>query len=161
MDTKLKEFYEELYESNFFDNKPYLSSLEMLSNKNITEKLLDPINRDTCVYIYNVHNDSDIILGTKYDVIFDRKNPKNYQKIDSEIDLVSLKKNDNIGILPRGYGGIIRLKFKDKVPDMTELLVQDDDEKYDKEKHSFLCFTTQEVMDEILDKLDKQENPIV
>lgn len=92
MDTKLKEFYEELYESNFFDNKPYLSSLEMLSNKNITEKLLDPINRDTCVCIYNVHNDSDIILGTKYDVIFDRKNPKNYQKIDSEIDLVSLKK---------------------------------------------------------------------
>lgn len=44
---------------------------------------------------------------------------------------------------------------------MTKLLVQDDDEKYDKEKHSFLCFTTQEVMDEILEKLDKQENPIV
>ncbi len=35
------------------------------------------------------------------------------------------------------YGGIIRLKFKDKVPEITKVLMQDDKEKYDKNKHSF------------------------
>ncbi|TDP60079.1 hypothetical protein BC748_1052 [Flavobacterium dankookense] len=38
--------------------------------------------------------------------------------------------------------------------------MQDRDEKFDKEKHSFLYFTTQEVMDKILEELDKEENPI-
>ncbi len=37
------------------------------------------------------------------------KNLKNYQKTDCEIDFLSLKKNDNIGIIPKGYGGCIRL----------------------------------------------------
>ncbi|WP_176370478.1 hypothetical protein, partial [Elizabethkingia meningoseptica] len=104
-------------------------------------------------------NDNDIILGTKYNVVFDRNYPKNYQTIDCEIDFVALKKNDNIGIIPRGYGGIIRLKFKDKVSEITKVLMQDDKDKYDKTKHSFLYFTTQEVMGEILKELEKTENP--
>lgn len=54
----------------------------------------------------------------------------------------------------------VRLKFKDKIPEITNVLMQDRDEKFDKEKHSFLYFTTQEVMDKILEELDKEENPI-
>lgn len=158
MDSQLKEFYDNLFENRFFENKIYFSSLEMLSDNDIKKHLLEPINRNTFIYLYNVHNDNEIILGTKYNVVFDRNNPKNYQKIDAELDFVSLKKGDNIGIIPRGYGGIIRLKFKDKVPEITKILMQDDNEKYDKNKHSFLYFTTQEVMNEILEELEKAEN---
>ncbi|MDF2551615.1 MAG: hypothetical protein K0R77_890 [Chryseobacterium sp.] len=55
--------------------------------------------------------------------MFSLNAPKNYLKLDCEIDFVSLKKNDNIGIVPKGYGGCVRLKFKDKVPEITKLLV--------------------------------------
>lgn len=48
---------------------------------------------------------------------------KGYEKINAELDFVSLKKGDNIGVIPRGYGGIVRLKFKDQVPVITQLLV--------------------------------------
>lgn len=160
MNAVLKEFYNNLFENNFFENKVYLSTLDLLSNNDIRKQILEPIDRDKYIYIYNVHNENDILLGTKYDVVFDEKNPKNHQKTDCEIDYVSLKKNDNIGIIPRGYGGVVRLKFKDKVPEITKVLMQDGSEKYDKEKHSFLYFTTQEVMDKILEELDKQENSI-
>ncbi|MDE5494224.1 hypothetical protein CMU93_11170 [Elizabethkingia anophelis] len=159
MTTELKEFYEKLYENRFFDNKNYLSTLDLLSDNNIKRQLLEPINNEKYIYIYNVHNDNDLIVGTNYNIIFDEKNPKNYQKIECEIDYVSLKKNDNIGIIPRGYGGIVRLKFKNKVPEITKVLKQDENDKYDKTKHSFLYFTTQEVMDEILKELEKTENP--
>ncbi|AQX11720.1 hypothetical protein BAX94_16545 [Elizabethkingia meningoseptica] len=159
MDSQLKEFYDNLYDNRFFDNKIYFSSLEMLSDNDIKKHFLEPINRNKFIYLYNVHNDNDIILGTKYNVVFDRNYPKNYQTIDCEIDFVALKKNDNIGIIPRGYGGIIRLKFKDKVSEITKVLMQDDKDKYDKTKHSFLYFTTQEVMGEILKELEKTENP--
>ncbi|WP_336701955.1 hypothetical protein [Chryseobacterium indologenes] len=158
MNSQLKEFYDSLFENRFFDNKIYFSSLEILSDNDIKKHFLEPINRNTCMYLYNVHNDNDIILGTKYNVIFDRNNPRIYQNVDCEINFVSLKKNDNIGIIPSGYGGIIRLKFKDEVPEITKVLMQDDKEKYDKNKHSFLYFTTQEVIDEILAELDKAEN---
>lgn len=110
------------------------------------------------VYIYHIVRDKDIIIGEHYNIIFNRENPTNYQKIDCEIDFVSLKKNDNIGIIPRGYGGCVRLKFKDKVPEMVKFLKQDQNEKFDKEKHRYLFFTTQVVMDKILEELEKAEN---
>lgn len=158
MDIQLKEFYERLFENRFFDNKIYLSTLDLLSNNDIKNQFLEPIDRERYIYVYNVHNDNEIILGTKYDVVFDKKDPKNYQKITCEIDYVSVKKNDNIGIIPKGYGGVVRLKFKDKVPEITKILKQDENEKYDKAKHSFLYFTTQEVMNKILEELGKSEN---
>ncbi|WP_454048273.1 hypothetical protein, partial [Chryseobacterium sp. Marseille-Q8038] len=82
MDSQLKEFYDSLFENIFFDNKIYFSSLEMLSDYDIKKHILEPINRNKCMYLYNVYNDNDIILGTKYNVIFDRNNPRNYQNID-------------------------------------------------------------------------------
>lgn len=36
--------------------------------------------------------------------------------------------------------------------------MQDDNEKYDKNKHSFLYFTAQKVIDKILEELEKAEN---
>lgn len=71
---------------------------------------------------------------------------------------MSLKKGDNIGIIPSGYGGIVRLQFENKTPEMVNLLVQSENEKYDNIKNDILYFTTQEVMDKILEELDKQEN---
>jgi hypothetical protein len=157
MNKALKEFYDNLFENNFFENKIYLSTLDLLSNNDINKQHLESINRDEHIYIYNVHNDNDITLRTEYNVVFDENNPLDYQKTDCEIDYLSLKKNDNIGIIPKGYGGVVRLKFKGKVPDIVKELKQDSEEKYDKGKHSFLYFTTQEVMDKILEELDKQE----
>jgi hypothetical protein len=158
MSMDLKEFFMELEISDFFTNIPYLGSISMLSNKDISFYELDPINRDIYMYIKNVRNYGDLTLGEKYNVIFLKENPKDYLKTDVEVDYLTLKKGDNIGIMPDGRGGIVRLKFKDKVPEITKVLKQDGDEKYDKEKHSFLYFTTQEVIDKILEELDKQES---
>jgi hypothetical protein len=158
MKTELKEFYSNLFENNFFENKVYLSTLDLLSNNDIKYQNLESIDRNKHIYIYNVHNENEIILGTKYNIVFDRKNPKSYQKIECEIDYVSIKKNDNIEKIPIGYSGVVRLKFKEKVPEITNILMQDGSEKYDNEKHSFITFTTQEVMDKILEELEKAEN---
>ncbi|WP_294275798.1 hypothetical protein [uncultured Chryseobacterium sp.] len=94
-----------------------------------------------------------MILGTKFNVVFRRKDVKGYEKIDAELDFVSLKKGDNIGVIPRGYGGIVRLKFKDQVPVITQLLVQNENEKYDDSKNDIIYFTTQEIIDKILAEL--------
>lgn len=158
MDIDLKEFFMDLSIDGFFNNKLNLGADAMLSNKDISFYQLSPIDRNKYVYIKNIGRDNDIILGEKYDILYSRKDPKNYQKIDCEIDFVSLKKGDNIGIIPKGYGGIVRLKFKDKVPEIMNLLMQDKDEVFNKEKHQYLYFTTQEVMDKILEELEKTEN---
>ncbi len=157
MNTDLKEFFIDLSLNGFFINNPILGADAMLSNKDIKFHLLQPINRKEYIYIYNIHNDIDLILGEKYDVVFLREDPRNYEKTEAEIDFVSLKKGDNIGILPSGYGGIIRLKFKNKIPEMTKLLMQDGNEKFNKNKHKFITFTTQKIMDRILEELDKAE----
>ena len=160
MNTDFKEFFMNLSLDGFFDDKINLGAEAMLSNSDIKRHLLEPINREKNLYIYNIGGNKDIVLNEKYDILYLRNDPKNYQKTECEIDYVSLKKNDNIGIIPRGYGGVVRLKFKDKIPDMVKVLKQDEDENFDKTKHSFLYFTTQEVMDKILEELDKQENQI-
>lgn len=49
---------------------------------------------------------NDIIIGEKYDIIFSLNSPKDYQKVQCELDFVSLKKGDNIVVIHRGYGGI-------------------------------------------------------
>ncbi|TDP60080.1 hypothetical protein BC748_1053 [Flavobacterium dankookense] len=59
------------------------------------------------MYIKNIRNYYDIILGEKFNIVFNIKEPKNYQKTDCEIDYVSLKENDNIGFIPSGYGGCV------------------------------------------------------
>jgi hypothetical protein len=152
------QIFSELRDVGFFDNQHYLGADSMLSNNDISRHLLSPINRENYIYILNIRNDNDIVLGEKFNIVFNLKDPKSYEKTDCEIDYVSLKKNDNLGILPRGYGGCIGLKFKDKVPEMTKVLIQDKDEKYDGNKHSYIYFTSQGVMDKILEELDKQES---
>lgn len=139
----------------FINKYPFLVFHRMYSDNDISNYGLEPINRDVFLYVENYSNGNDIILGTKYNVIYSRKEPKNYQKIDCEIDFVSLKKNDNIGLIPRGYGGCVRLKFKDKIPEMTKLLVQDKNENYNDSNNDILYLTTQEVMDKILEELEK------
>jgi len=155
MNTMIFNIFGQLRESGIFNKHPFLGADVMLSNRDIAYYELSPIDTNTYIYIKNIGRDSDIIIGEKYDIIFSLNSPKDYQKIQCEIDFVSLKKNDNIGIIPRGYGGCVRLKFKDKIPEITKLLVQDRDEKFDKEKNQYLYFTTQEVMDKILEELAK------
>lgn len=160
MSTNLKEFFLELGISGFFKNVPYLGADAMLSSKDISYYELDSIDRNTHIYIKNIRNEGDLVQGEKYNVIFSKNNPKEYVKTDAEVDYLTLKKDDNIGIMPDGRGGIVRLKFKNKVPEITKLLMQDSNEQFDKEKYQFIYFTTQEVMDKILEELDKQENQI-
>lgn len=52
----------------------------------------------------------------------------------------------------------VRLTFKDKTPEIIKFLVQNDKEKYDDLKNDIIYFTTQEIIDKILEELDKTEN---
>lgn len=156
----LKKIFMELEISNFFSNIPYLGAMSKLSNKDILHYELDSIDGKKYIYIKNIRNYSDLVLGEQYDVIFSMNSPKNFQKTDVEIDYLTLKKGDNIGVMPEGRGGIVRLKFKNRIPEIIKLLRQGDDEKFDKDKHQYLFFTTQEIMNKILEELEKQENPI-
>ena len=152
MSVDLKEFFMNLSLDGFFSNVPHLGAMSMLSNKDISKYELSSIDRNIHIYINNIRNYGDLVLKEKYNVIFSKNNPKNYEKIDAEVDYLSLKKNDNIGVMPDGTGGVVRLKFKSKLPEMLKMLRQNDDEQFDNVKHKYLTFTTQEVMDKILEQ---------
>lgn len=154
----LKEFFMDLSLNDFFTNVPYLGASNMLSNKDISKYELSPIDRNAYIYIMNIYNYGDLLLGEKFNIIFSKNDPKKYVKVNSEVDFLSLRKGDNIGIMPNGKAGIVRVKFTDKTPEIINLLKQNDDELFDKEKHQYLYFTTQEVMDKILEELEKAEN---
>ncbi|WP_336701954.1 hypothetical protein [Chryseobacterium indologenes] len=158
MNKMIFDIFGHLREIGILNKYPFLGADVMLSSDDISHYQLSPIDRNKYIYIKNIGRDSDIILGEKYNIIFSLNAPKNYINLDCEIDFVSLKRNDNIGVIPRGYGGCVRLKFKDKVPEITKLLVQDRNEKFDKEKNQYIYFTTQEVMDKILEELEKAKN---
>ncbi|OBS11964.1 hypothetical protein ATE49_10005 [Elizabethkingia miricola] len=158
MNILTNEVIENLNDSKVVLN-PFLFSHRVHSESDIKQYGLPIINKEKQLYLDNNRSSFDFIIGTKFNVVFRRKDVKGYQKIDAELDFVSLKKGDNIGILPRGYGGIVRLTFKDKTPEMIKFLVQNDKEKYDDLKNDIIYFTTQKVMDEILKELEKTENP--
>jgi len=159
MSTLIYDIFGQLNEKeNLLIKNPFLGAESMLSNKDISKYELSTIDRNTEIYILNIYNDGDLLLGEKFNVIFCKNNPKEYVKIESEVDFLSLRKGDNIGVMPNGRAGIVRLKFKNKIPEITKLLKQNDDEKFDKDKHQYLFFTTQEVMDKILEELEKSEN---
>lgn len=133
---------------------PFLFSHSRHDNSDIVKQELPNIENKQ-LYLNNNRSDYDLIIGTKFNVAFRRKDVKDYQKIDAELDFVSLKKGDNIGVIPRGYGGIVRLTFKDKVPEIIRFMVENDREKYDDSKNDIIYFTTQEIMDKILEELEK------
>ena len=158
MNKMIFDIFGQLRETGILNKCPFLGADAMLSNKDISYYQLPPIDRDIYIYIKNIGRDKDIIIGEEYSIVFNFDNPKDYQKVQCEIDFVSIKRGDNIGIIPSGYGGCVRLKFKNRIPEITSLLMQDDDEQFDKEKNQYIYFTTQEVMDKILEELDKVEN---
>ena len=154
------QIFNELNDEGFFNKHDYIGIDSMLSVNDFSKYKLSSVNSNKCFYGFNIRNFNDIVLNKKFNIVFDIKNPEDYQKTNCEIDFVSLKRDDTIGVIPKGYGGIVRLKFNDKVPEITKVLKQDEEEKFDKEKHSYLYFTTQEVMDKILEELDTKENQI-
>lgn len=160
MNILTNEIIENLNQKGIILN-PFLSSYRSHSNLDIKHYGLPQINKEKQLYLDNNSSKYDLIIGTEFNVLFRRNSIREFKKINAKIDFVSLKKGDNIGIIPRGYGGIVRLQFEDKVPEITNLLVQSENEKYDDVRNDTLYFTTQEVMDKILEELDKQENPIV
>lgn len=129
----------------------------MLSNKDIFKYGLLPIDGVSYVYIKNIRNDGDLVLGEKFNVLFSKEDPKNYVNTEVEVDFLSLKEGDNIGVMHDGRGGIVGLRFKNKIPEIIETLRQNDDDEFNIDKHQFLYFTTQEVMHKILIELEKAE----
>lgn len=89
---KIGQIFNELMHDGFFEKRNYLSADIMLSNNDIKHYQLSPIDRNIYMYIKNIRNYNDIILGEKFNIVFNIKEPKNYQKTDCEIDYVSLKK---------------------------------------------------------------------
>ena len=158
MNTLTNEIIQNLEQQKLVFN-PFLFSYNKHDDSDIKKQDLPNIDKKQ-LYLNNNRSDYDFVIGTKFNVAFRRKDVKGYQKIDAEIDFVSLKKGDNIGVIPRGYGGIIRLTFKDKTPEIIKFLIQNDREKYDDLKNDIIYFTTQEIMDKILEELEKTENQI-
>lgn len=154
MNILTNEIIEMLNGNNIVLN-PFLFSHRSHLDSDIKHYNLPTINKENQLYIDNNRSSFDFIIGTKFNVAFRRKDVKGYQKIDAELDFVSLKKGDNIGIIPKGYGGVVRLKFKDKIPEMCDFLVKNENENYDDSKNDILYFTTQEIMDKILEELEK------
>lgn len=154
MNILTNEIIESLNEQNIILN-PFLFSHRCYDQSAIKNHSLPEIDKEKQLYLENNNSDFDFIIGTKFNVIFRRKDVKGYKKIDAEMDFVSLKRGDNIGVIPKGYGGIVRLKFKDKISEITEFLVQSDNEKYDDSKNDIVYFTTQEIMDNILQEVEK------
>lgn len=152
MNTLTNEIIQNLEHQKLVFN-PFLFSYSKHDNSDIVKQELPNIENKQ-LYLNNNRSDYDLIIGTRFNVVFRRKDVKDYQKIDAELDFVSLKKGDNIGVIPRGYGGIVRLTFKDKVPEITKFMVENDREKYDDSKNDIIYFTTQEIMDKILEELE-------
>lgn len=153
MNILTNEIIENLNEQKTIFN-PFLFSHRCYDESAIKDHSLPEIDNENQLYLENNNSDYDFIIGTKFNVVFRRKDVKGYKKTDAEIDFVSLKKGDNIGVIPRGYGGIVRLNFKNKTPEITKFLVQNNNEKYDDSKNDIIYFTTQEIMDKILEELE-------
>ena len=154
MNILTNEVFEKLNEKKLVFN-PFLFSHIAHSESDIKYYDLPTINKEKQLYLDNNRSDFDFVIGTKFNIAFKRKDVKGYQKIDAELDFVSLKKGDNIGVIPKGYGGIVRLTFTDKVTEITKLLLQNENEKYDDSRNDVIYFTTQEIMDKILEELEK------
>lgn len=157
MNILTNEIIENLNKKNIVFN-PFLFSHRAHNDLDVNRYSLPKINKEKQLYLDNNRSDFDFIIGTKFNITFRRKDVKGYEKIDAELDYLSLKKGDNIGVIPKGYGGIVRLKFKDNIPKICKFLVKNENENYDDVNNDIIYFTTQDIMDKILEELEKEEN---
>ena len=109
------------------------------------------------VYLGSERPILDVPIYTKFDVIFSLKEPKNYSKIKSELKFVKVRPGQDINFLPMGYSGICLVEFSEKKPDILDVLAQFP-VPYNRAENDFLFFTTQDVMDQIMDILEGEES---
>lgn len=144
-------------QENLLKKNPFLGAISILSPNDILKNNLISDNKGKSIYIRNTRNEGVISLGDKFDVVFSKDNPQNYIKTDATVEELSLKKGDNIGIMPEGQGGIVKLGFLTEIPDIIKLLKQGDSLQFDDKKNSYVFFTTQLVMNAILAMLNENE----
>lgn len=151
-----EQIWDEL-EKRISANYPLLGFHSILSDKEINEKKLPEADKKYSVYIFHYRNlNGDIKVGSKYNVIFRRKAPKEYKKINAEVDFAELNPGKPISVIPAGYGGVCRINFAGGVPKELKLLEVKPAKRTDYDQYEIMFLTTQEVMDVILQILEAQ-----
>ncbi|WP_426481202.1 hypothetical protein [Chryseobacterium sp. R2ACT005] len=105
MNILTNEVFEKLNENKLVFN-PFLFSHRVHSESDIKYYDLPTINKEKQLYLDNNRSDFDFIIGTKFNIAFRRKDVKGYQKIDAELDFVSLKK-EIISVLSQKDMGVL------------------------------------------------------
>ena len=156
MNVLSNEIFEKYKEEPLSDNEPLLGFSRKLIGQDFS-KLRLPFCNNNSIMVENLHNRHDILVGTKYDILFRRSDPRGFIMVRATIDYVTFKKNDRVISIPRGYGGFCRIKFEESVPKELDSLVQGADTKFDLLVNDIFYLTTRPVIDKLIELLDNAE----
>jgi len=96
----------------------------------------------------------DIPVNSKFNIIFSKNNPKDYININAVLKEAYIGRGEKVDILPENIHGECLLEFSGNKPELLNKLALWEEE-YNPEINDFLYFTTQPVMDRILELLDE------
>lgn len=109
---------------------------------------------NTQEYLISVRHYIDIPANSKFTVVFSKNNPKDYVNINAELKEIYIGRGERVNVLPENTHGECLLEFSGNKPELLNKLALWEEE-YNPEINDFLYFTTQPVMDRILELLDE------
>jgi hypothetical protein len=136
---------------------PFLAIDRIYTEKDMTEYKLATIDAYKCVYTDNLRMSNDVALGQTYTHIFSYRNPAHFMEVEAQVDWLALKITDtnNRMVIPRGYGGCVRLKFEAGIPGIVQQLPKGRYTPVDLTEKDILLFVTREIKEQMLERWAK------
>lgn len=137
--------------SNIFHHNPVLRLSSLPTAKDLqNEKLVDVSTTENQIWIYCECYNFDIQLDTDFDVIFAHSDINNYEKVNSKLKFISIKKSEPVSrtVFPKGMSALCLIEFDLKPKILSKLRY--DGELLDKTIHEIFFLTNQIVLDKLL-----------
>ncbi len=141
-----------------------LSTVEKESEDNVILTIGNIVNRDklkdfdlisipdNCEYFISTKHYVVIPSGIEFNVVFSSKEPNNYINTIAKLKEIKIGRGEKVSTLPKNTYGECLLEFTYGKPDILSKLSAWG-EKFDSKKNELIFFTTQPVMNRILELL--------
>lgn len=143
MDTN---FFDVLINTEEYKNNPFLLIEELPDTNDFSKK---PDDRRLAFFGKAGNN---IRVNQKFDIIFSKKNPKDYIKTKASITSIEIHPLSKVQILNRGECGLILMDFEIKIPKISTK-IKPYNESNSSIEYDFLYLTNQILMDKIIELL--------
>lgn len=104
------------------------------------------------VECYSYH--TNIPTDSKFEVIFLNNDVKNFMNVSAALEYVSYNRSFEVDIVPNGYTPLAIINFLEGKPEILNKL-RPESEKRDFSKYDYICLTNREVVEKVLNELDK------